>query len=361
MLAILIVTVMPVKGLQIFWYLNNMSLGLGNKKSLTLKKKNMPPLVSVIVPVYKVEDVLPRCLDSLCRQSLYNIEILLIDDASPDQCGAICDAYEEKDSRFRVVRHLQNRGLSAARNIGIRLAKAEYIMFVDSDDWVHEDFCRLPYEYAVRYQVDLVLFHYQRIYKNGSFKFAQEKEISKTGIKTQIEALDLLFAAVGCAAWNKLYKKTLFDTVSYPEGYLYEDIGTTYRTVLLADSIYYLNETLYFKCYHDGSITTLKTRKALQDWTTMAMRRYRDLAAWGYPEEKLAFLKKNYALSYCIRAKREKEDTNYILCLEELQSVKRIPSEFTWKRKVLFLLLKYCPPVFDLVCNLWGKRWNVVK
>ena len=121
------------------------------------------PLLSVIVPVYKVEDVLSRCLDSLCRQSLQNIEILLVDDASPDRCGAICEAYAEKDPRFRVIHHPENRGLSATRNTGIAQASADYLMFVDSDDWVHEDFCKLPYECAEQTGADLVMFGYRNI------------------------------------------------------------------------------------------------------------------------------------------------------------------------------------------------------
>ena len=321
----------------------------------------MRPLVSVIVPVYKVEDVLTRCLDSLCRQTLENIDILLIDDASPDQCGAICEAYAAKDSRFRVFHHPENRGLSVARNTGIRLAEAEYLMFVDSDDWVHENFCRFPYECAVRYQADLVLFHYQCIYKNGSFKLFREKAGCKTGIKSQLKALDLLFTTVGDYAWNKLYKKKLFDRVSYPEGYFYEDIGTTYRTVLLSNSIYYLNEVLYFKCYHESGITTVRTKKALQDWTEMNLNRYRGLSTWGYPEHKLVSLKINFALSYCIKAERNLEDPNYVVCLKSLKSVKGIPSTFTWERKVLFVLLKYCSPLFDLVCHIRCSRWNKVK
>ncbi len=119
----------------------------------------MKPLVSVIVPVYKVEDCLIRCLDSLCRQTLRDIEIILVDDASPDRCGAICDEYAAKDARFKVVHHVVNMGLSAARNLGIKEASAAYLMFVDSDDYVHEDFCRLPYKCAVQQHADLVLFN----------------------------------------------------------------------------------------------------------------------------------------------------------------------------------------------------------
>ena len=120
----------------------------------------MKSLVSVIVPVYKVEEYLPRCLDSLCRQSLKNIEIILIDDASPDRCGKICDTYAAKDARFKVIHLKTNQGLSVARNIGIEHAISDYLMFVDSDDWVHEDFCKAPYECALQYNFRVKLLNY---------------------------------------------------------------------------------------------------------------------------------------------------------------------------------------------------------
>ena len=332
-----------------------------------MKENNMMrPLISVIVPVYKVEDVLARCLDSLCRQSLQNIEILLVDDASPDRCGAICEAYAEKDPRFRVIHHSENRGLSAARNTGIAQASADYLMFVDSDDWVHEDFCKLPYECAVQNNAELVMFGRISVDRHGSVTDGSVTDLKNTADKisgrvTHLEALDLLFTKVGNTAWNKLYKKRIFDTISYPDGLLYEDIGTTYKAVLLADSVYFLDKVLYFQCYHEGSITTLRTKKALRDRFAMFMRQYHDLAAWGYPQVKLELRLQNSALSYCIRKKADMADPDYVFCRKTLQGVKGIPKNFTWKRKVLFVLLKYCPPAFDLVCNLRGKRWNIVE
>ena len=105
---------------------------------------NEEPKVSVIVPIYNVEAYLPRCLDSLRRQTLSHIEIILIDDGSSDGCGEIAARYAREDGRFRVI-HQANAGLSAARNRGIELASAPYLMFVDSDDWVEPDFCRIPF------------------------------------------------------------------------------------------------------------------------------------------------------------------------------------------------------------------------
>ena len=313
-------------------------------------------MVSVIVPIYKVEDVLARCLDSLCRQSLRDIEIILVDDASSDRCGEICDRYAAEDIRFKVIHHPENRGLSAARNTGIANASADYLMFVDSDDWVHVDFCKLPYECAEQQQADLVLFSYQPINKNGLPGLKKKADNRVSGKLSRLEAIELMLNKIGVSAWNKLYSRNLFQTVSYPEGYFYEDIGTTYKTVLLADTIYYLDDVLYYHCFHEGSITTLKTEKLYSDYFEMSMQLYRDLFVWGYPEDKLKILLNNISLTYCIRKKPAANDVKYAFCRKVLQSVKQIPEGLTWKRKVLLVLLKYCSPLFELVCDMWGKR-----
>ena len=316
------------------------------------------PLVSVIVPVYKVEDVLARCLDSLCRQSLREIEIILVDDASPDRSGEICERYAAEDTRFKVIHHPKNQGLSAARNTGIAHASSDYLMFVDSDDWAHKDFCKLPYECAVQQKADLVFFCYQSINKNGLPGLKKKADHRDSGNLTRLEAIEMMLYKTGVAVWNKLYCRKLFYTVSYPEGYFYEDVGTTYKTVLLADTIYYLDNVLYFHCYHEGSITTLKTKKALQDYFEMHMQQYHDLAVWHYPEDKLEYLLISVALDYCMRKKPAADDDNYAFCRKVLQSAKQVPESFTWKRKVLFVLMKYCPPLFELLCVLFDKKFR---
>lgn len=319
--------------------------------------KQSKPLISVIVPVFKVEDVLVRCLDSLCRQSLQDIEIILVDDDSPDRCGEIYEQYAVQDERIRVIRHPKNRGLSAARNTGIAHSSADYLMFVDSDDWVHEDFCKLPYECAVKHQADMVVFCYQRIGKDGSSRPIKKAGNRTFGKLTHMEAIEsLLYGAAGSYPWNKLYSRKLFNTVSYPEGYFYEGTGTVYKTVLLADTVFYLDEVLYYYCYRDGSITTLKTEKALQDYFEMSLQQYRDLVAWGYPAERLEFLLHNIMLNYCIKKKPYSDDANLFFCKKTLLSAKKIPEGFPWRRKVMFVLLKYCPPLFEAICVLYDKK-----
>ena len=331
-----------------------------NEQSHIIHTEKSQPLVSVIVPVYKVEDVLARCLDSLCRQSLRDIEIILVDDASPDRCGEICEQYAGEDGRFKVFHHLKNRGLSVARNTGIAHASADYLLFVDSDDWVHEDFCKDAYECVIMHEADIVIFCYERIgFPNTSSKRQSAVSQIPKGKKTGLEAIHFLLKGNGPATWttwNKLYRKELFKTVFFPPGYLYEDIGTTYKLVWHASAIYYFDKILYYHCYREGSITTLRTEKSLRDWIEMCMQQYRDLATWGYPADELDIFLKSIALAYCIHNKPDVDDANYTFCRKALQSAKQIPKDFTWKRKVLLVLLKYCPPLFELVCEMWGKR-----
>ena len=122
--------------------------------------------VSVIVPIYNIKQYLPRCIDSIRNQTLKDIEIILIDDGSTDGSSEICDQYAAVDPRVRVL-HKENEGLSAARNDGIQMARADYIMFVDGDDWVEPEFCELPYRAAVGNNVDAVSFLHVTVSENG--------------------------------------------------------------------------------------------------------------------------------------------------------------------------------------------------
>ncbi len=326
------------------------------------ERKFMKPLVSVIVPVFNVEDYLERCLDSLIKQSLSDIEILLIDDASLDKSGYICEEYAEKDGRFRVIHHPENRGLSVARNTGIANAQSDYLMFVDSDDWVHVNFCKDAYECAVQYQADIVLFRFKRVGDNNitHIKFYNENNPVnpiQSGYKTRYEAIDLLHnRVVGNAAWDKLYQKEIFNDISYPPGFLYEDIGTTYKAIWKAYRIYYLDKVLYYYCQRTDSITAKKTEKLWRDWYTMRIQQYRDLAEWGYPSEKLEVLLKNIAIGYCIKIKPNNSDENYIFCRKVLLDTNNIPVFFSLKGKIMFSLFKYCRPIFELICLLFNRN-----
>ena len=313
----------------------------------------MKKLISIIVPVYKVENYLECCLDSLCRQSMPEIEIILIDDASPDRCGEICNAYAARDERFRVVHRPENKGLSAARNLGISLASCDYLMFVDSDDWVHNDFCKDAYECAVQNHADLVMFDFQSdIDKND----IPVPDASVSAIhKTRDEAIDLLFTSVQNYAWNKLYRKELFDGVYYPEGFLFEDIATTYKTILKATNIYYMNKTLYYyRQLRTNSITADYNK--FKYWFRMRMLQLTDLWNSGCRAKHYLIFLNNFAMSYCINNRKNADNPDYAFFSHTLCQNKKFPIGLSSKKKFLFILLKYCPPVFTMICNLLIKR-----
>jgi glycosyltransferase involved in cell wall biosynthesis len=315
----------------------------------------MQPLVSIIVPVYKVEDCLARCLESLIKQSMNNIEIILVNDASPDRCGIICNAYADIDARVKVINHLVNRGLSVARNTGIANATSDYLMFVDSDDYVHKDFCKLPYECAVQYQADLVMFGYQ---KNDILQVPVVQVYSvASGNKTREEAVDLTFKPYGMVAWNKLYKKDLFKEIMYPEGVLYEDTATTYKLICKAKSIFCLDEVLYYYCARPNSITLKKqTLKTVKDRFVACWQQSMDLLTWGYNSTSLETYMFNVTFDYCIKMKADYSDEYYVEAVHFLKNVQKIPIGITWKRKLLLSILKFSPKLFSIICWFWGSQ-----
>lgn len=196
------------------------------------------PTISVIVPVYKVEPFLHRCVDSILKQSFQDFELILVDDGSPDNCGAICEEYAAKDSRIHVI-HQQNAGLSAARNSGIDWAFAnsdsQWLAFVDSDDWVHKDFLLHLYRTVQETGCRISACGF---FRTGGEELSEEADFAcvnttANGYYCSTEIHD----GVTAVAWNKLYHKSLFENLRYPVGKLHEDEFTTYQAVYAAGSV----------------------------------------------------------------------------------------------------------------------------
>ena len=207
-------------------------------------------LVSVIVPVYKVEPYLHRCVDSILAQTFTDFELILVDDGSPDRCGEICDEYAAKDSRIHVI-HQKNGGISAARNAGIDWAFAnsdsEYLSFVDSDDWVHEKYLEMLYKAVVTTQAD---------FSQCSFVTTTE-EIQDCFIGESIHLISPKEQYINwyCPfACGKLYSKKTFETLRYPVGIVYEDLTIWYKLLFSFSSVANVNEPLYYYFQRDDSI-----------------------------------------------------------------------------------------------------------
>lgn len=191
--------------------------------------------ISVIVPVYNVERELPRCMESLLKQTYENLEIVLIDDGSTDNSGILCDSYCSRDRRCAVY-HTGNGGLSAARNLGMKKASGEYFSFVDSDDYVDYDYIEYLYRLVENSGLRMSICQHRVQFENGNIReYGEEGEEILSG-KVCTERM-LYHDIIDTSAWGKLYARHLFETVQYPAGMLYEDIGTTYKLLMQCDRI----------------------------------------------------------------------------------------------------------------------------
>jgi len=212
------------------------------------------PLISVIIPIYNVEPYLQKCVESVLAQTYANLEIILVDDGSPDNCGKICDEYAEKDKRIVVV-HKENGGLSDARNAGLGIMKGEYVAFVDSDDWVLPKYIEDMYENLKKYNADISLSGTVYVYENNKKDMILAIDKNE-GLYTQKEAVENLFYQRGIypSACSKLYKRELFKAIRYPKGKLNEDSAITYKLFCLCDKISYTNASNYCYLQRIGSI-----------------------------------------------------------------------------------------------------------
>ena len=216
------------------------------------------PLISIIVPVYKVEKYLKRCVDSILTQTYQNMEIILVDDGSPDNCGAICDRYKETDNRVVVI-HKKNGGLSDARNTAIPLAKGEYISFIDSDDWISSYYVEHLYEAVAKCDADIGISWFENVFEGKALQSKPEELLSNYECLTAEECLKKLLYQNGVevCAWGKLYKTPLIKNLRYPVGKLYEDIPVTYEAVKQSKKIAVIGNVDYYYFQRTDSIQNI--------------------------------------------------------------------------------------------------------
>ena len=277
------------------------------------------PLISVIVPVYRVEKYLERCVKSILSQTYKNLEVILVDDGSPDQCPAICDACAEKDARVKVI-HQENKGLSGARNAGIDAASGEYLAFVDSDDYVSPHFIEELYQ--LLQDTGCAIGQCRFFYVKGDGLV--EEGDSAFCIYRGESLMEQLYgpeekATCFVVAWNKLYRAELFKEtgIRYPEGRIHEDEATTYRLFHEAKKLAFLDRALYgYYTENGGSITSVFSAKRLQ-WLTAH-------------EERIAFFKKNGYEKLLPAAYRKLCDaciTFYFRCTEQVKDAEELKKE----------------------------------
>lgn len=216
------------------------------------------PIISVIVPVYKVEKYLNRCINSILNQSYENFELILVDDGSPDNCPNICDEWVKKDKRISVI-HQKNQGLSSARNTGIRKSKGKYLTFVDSDDWIASNMLEVLLNLILKHDADISICDFVR---TDDEKREDIKIIPKEIIYNQSQFMDIILKINSNRtihyAWGKLYKREIIDSKHYPVGMLNEDVEGMFKAVARSHKIVETNRVGYYYFENSDSITRVQ-------------------------------------------------------------------------------------------------------
>ena len=226
----------------------------------------MEELITIVVPIYKVEKYIDKCINSIQNQTYKNLEIILVDDGSPDNCGKICEDYAQKDSRIIVI-HKENGGLSDARNAGIDIAKGKYITFIDSDDYIEPEYVELQYRTIIKDKSDIAISSHKVIYENGTILEKATGEESLLNPKEVLRRI-LYDEGIDLSAWAKLYKKELFQEIRYPKGRLFEDAATTYKLVDKSNKISINSKSTYNYIIRNNSITNENFSESKMDLIT---------------------------------------------------------------------------------------------
>jgi len=232
----------------------------------------MEELISIIVPVYNVEKYLQKCVDSIINQTYKTLEIILVDDGSKDNSGKICDELEKMDNRIKVI-HKQNGGLSDARNAGIKIAKGKYIGFVDSDDYIARDMFETLYGLSKKHNADVSIVSYYEVYNGKIISARDSKDLE---VFDKIEALKevLIDRRIQSYAWNKLFKRELFENIEFPTNKNFEDIATTLLLFEQSNTVVLLEDPKYYYLRRDDSIVGIKNYKTYKDYLDVIYDKY---------------------------------------------------------------------------------------
>lgn len=255
---------------------------------------NSKAKVSIIVPVYQVETYLETCVNSLLQQTYGNLEIILVDDGSPDHCGEMCDRFAQQDSRVQVI-HKDNGGLSDARNAGLAAAAGDYIVFVDSDDWLALNYVERMIELAIKHGAEIVACQFS--YREQETQ-EQLRSVSTEGKEIILNHEAAIYAWLykryyGVSACAKMYAASCMQGISFPKGRVHEDVGTTYKMFLQADKTVYVNEKLYYYRKREESIVNRPFDSRRLDYLRFT-REIMELMEKQYPEYQQAAVSRHF-------------------------------------------------------------------
>lgn len=241
----------------------------------------MQKLISVIVPVYNVEKYLEKCVKSIIGQTYKNLEIILVDDGSTDSSGKMCDEISKTDDRIKVI-HKKNGGLSDARNAALKIAKGDYFGFVDSDDYIANDMFETLCNLLENNNSDISIVSYYEIYNDKLIGVRDSKDLVNFNKLDAMKEL-LMDSRIQSYAWNKLFKRDLFNGLEFPTGKNFEDIATTLLLFEKANKVTLLEEPKYYYLRRDDSIVGVRNYKTYMDYLEVIYDKYLYLKD-KYPE-----------------------------------------------------------------------------
>ncbi len=296
-------------------------------------------LVSIIVPIFKAEKFLPKCLDSILAQSYQNLEIVLVDDGSPDNCPKICDEYAKKDARIKVI-HKQNSGVANTRNVGLDNATGDFFAFVDSDDWIEPNYVQTMLDKQKQYDCDFVCCSVMDVAekdgsKNPNIPVNEDEVLCGKDIIAQYYAK---YCTILTVPWNKLYKRQIFDNLRYPKDRMYyDDTAIILQLLAVTKKIVIIKDVLYNYFKRDNSLMSSKISK--QNVTDIILN-FQDRVEFLLQNKLNEFVSEEIARRFCDMG------WAYRTCKDK-PTKKHIKTEFKalWKKYHKYIKLNSLPAI----------------
>ena len=316
------------------------------------------PLISVIVPVYKVEKYLHKCVDSILVQTFRDFELFLVDDGSPDSCGKICDEYAEKDDRIIVI-HKENGGLSDARNVAIDRAKGDYLTFIDSDDYVAPDYLESLYYALSQTDSDIAITNITTFDENGQYDNEFYRITDKIEVLEGKDIFSTIYRPNACA---KLYKRYIFYDIRYPVGRLYEDAFVYYDVLSKANRIVLTGANSYYYLVRDDSIMRQEYKLAFTDIIDaieLSVKKLEELSLQDLADDNRVFIYSRVAVAFANLDPSVPENKKR---LEEIKAIydeeypKLMKTTTNSRQKFRYWLLRNNP---NLHSKLFGKKMSL--